>query len=826
MKRLPLIFICAVLSHKTDAQKIKGSVSDRDGKPLPYASLFVKETGKGTHANSEGRYSLKLEPGNYSLACQYVGYTRQEFKLRVTDSDQEINFILERQDKTLTEAIVSSGEDPAYNIIRNAIKKRSYYRDNPAEFVCRVYTKGQLRLRDFPKRILGQKLDFEDGDTSKRKMLYLSETISDYSVSKPGKEKTVVISSRVSGQSDGFGLSAPGIFSFYENNISIGNNLNPRGFISPISDNALRYYKYRLLGTFFEESNLISRIQVIPRRKFEPLFSGIICIVETEWRIHSLSLQLLKESQMELLDTLRIEQLYRPLDRNNWFISTQVIYPAVQFLGIDAYGSFVNVYSDIRTEPGFTGKYFDNTLLKYTDSANKRTADYWELNRPVPLQEEEALDYRKKDSLENARKDPRYQDSLDKKRNKLNPLGLLITGQTISRERKRFSVTLPAIADLLSFNPAEGWVINTRISWSKRLDTTISGRKRITLTPVLRYGFSNRHFNPHLTLEYAFGKKYANALRLSGGKRVFQFNNDNPNGEKGNTLNCLWDEENRIKSYEAAYLRGSFRKGIGDGLSIIMAFQYQDRRPLDNTTSYTWRDKPGREYSPNYPVEIIPENIRPHQVFFTLFGISWRPGTRYIELPGRKFSIGSKYPVFSLEYSHGFPVIFGSDADFSKWKFTVRDDLNMRLAGTLRYRMGLGGFLRNEKVFLPDYNHFNGNISTFSSEYLNSFQLLPIYQFSNTAGFYALAHLEHNFEGMLTNKIPLIRKLNLYLVAGGNGFYNRDNNYFELFAGFDNILKQFRVDFVQSFLNGKAWQHEFRIGLSRTGRQRGDDWPY
>jgi hypothetical protein len=149
----------------------------------------------------------------------------------------------------------------------------------------------------------------------------------------------------------------------------------------------------------------------------------------------------------------------------------------------------------------------------------------------------------------------------------------------------------------------------------------------------------------------------------------------------------------------------------------------------------------------------------------------------------------------------------------------------MKLAGTFRYRAGMGGFIDNKKVFVPDYNHFNGNISRFATEYLNSFQFLPIYQFSNTSKFYALGHVEHNFKGFLTNKIPGIRKLNLYLVTGANGFYYRSANYFELFIGIDNILKQFRVDFVQSYLDGKQWQNGFRIGLVRFRGQRGDDWP-
>jgi len=244
--------------------------------------------------------------------------------------------------------------------------------------------------------------------------------------------------------------------------------------------------------------------------------------------------------------------------------------------------------------------------------------------------EDEITDYKKKDSLVQVRKNPRYLDSLERRRNKITLSGLLLFGQSFSKERKRTSISFPSALDMVSFNPAEGWVLSPGFTWSKRIDTNISGRKRITVSKDFRYGCSNRHFNPNITLRYAFGKKYASSLLLSGGSRVFQFNNNSPIGENGNTLSCLLSEENRFKTYEARYIRGSYRKGIGDGFSWIVGFQYQDRRPLENTTDYTWRDKAGRSYTPNYPNEILTTNIERHQVFYTLFGITWQPGARYI----------------------------------------------------------------------------------------------------------------------------------------------------------------------------------------------------
>jgi hypothetical protein len=816
-----LFFFCHCFS-----QKIKGIVSSNDGKPLAFASVFIKEINKGTNSNTEGNYSLQPKPGTYTLVCQYVGYQKEERTITLVNTDLEVNFILVQQGMTMGEVILKNGEDPAYQVIRNAIKKRTFYQQQFDKYQCDVYTKGQMRIRNYPTKFLGKKVDFEDGDTGKQKMLYLSETISKYYVDKPGKVKVDVISSKVSGQSDGFGLAAPNFLSFYTNNIFIGNSLNPRGFISPISDNALNYYRYKLEGSFFEDGKEINHIKVIPRRKYEPLFSGYIDIMEDDWRIHSVQLLLTKTSQMELADTLRIEQLYRPLNKEVWYVSSQVIYPTIKIFGFDAYGSFVNMYSNFDIDPPFNKNTFNNTVLKYTDSANKKTADYWEQNRPVPLMADEVKDYKRKDSLEIVRKDPRYLDSLDKVRNKISLLNALLVGQSFSNSKKRSSISIPSLLEQVSFNPAEGLVLNTELTWTKRLDTTAISRKSISIAPSFRYGFINHHFNSHLTVRYTFGKKYISTISFSGGKRVFQFNNNSPIGERGNTLSSLLSEENRAKTYEAIYFRGSINRGIGDGFTVVAGFQYQDRMPLDNRTNYTWRNKPDREYTPNYPNELVSANIARHQVFTTLVGIRWQPGTKYIELPGRKINIGSKYPVFALQYIQGIKGLAGSDASFSKWKFSINDDINLKLRGIFRYRIGMGGFISSNNTQLPDYDHFNGNISTFATEYLNSFQLLPLYQYSNTAKFYVLGHIEHNFKGLLTNKIPGVRKLNLYLVTGANAFYiNNTSNYFEYFAGLDNIFKQFRVDFVQSYRTGKPWQHGIRVGFSRLFGRRGDDWP-
>jgi hypothetical protein len=822
MKMIFQIVLLITISASAFTQTVSGFVKDDKGNPLPNASVFIKDKRGGTSCNSTGAYFLNLSPGTYTLICQHVGYKRDVKTITVADKDITVDFVLNAVDFTMEEVIIRSGENPANEIIKNAIRMRSVYQKQLDEFICEVYTKGQMKLRDYPKKILGQKLDFGDGDTSKNKIIYLSETMSTYSVQKPNHRKVEVHSSKVSGQANSYGLAAPQFYSLYDNNVQIGTSLNPRGFISPISENATNYYKYKYKGAFFEDGKQISRIEVIPKRKYEPLFSGYINIVENDWRIHSLRLQLKKESQMEFLDSLTLEQVYVPYTDSLWVLHNQVIYPYVKLFGIDAYGSFVNVYSKFDPDPGFKRNYFDNTVLKYTDSSNRKTEAFWDDTRPMKLLDEEIKDYRKKDSIEQVSKNPTYLDSIDRVHNKFSITGILLTGQTFSKEKKRETYYFRPLTEQVSFNIVEGLVMNASGTYTKRLDSTV-GRRTLRISPTMRYGFSNHHFNAWLSTTYTFGKKYVSSINISGGKRVFQFNNASPIGPRSNTLATLFGRNNLLKLYEAWYLRGSFTKGIGEGLTWSMGFDYQDRMPLENTTDYSIFKKNGKQFTPNYPAELVSSNITRHQAFTLNFGLTWQPGAKYIELPGQKINIGSKWPTFSLGYTRVFDEIVGSDVDYTKWRFSVTDILRLKLFGVLNYRLGMGGFIEKNKVEVPDYQHFNGNISTLATAYLNSFQILPIYEFSNTSRFYALAHVEHHFNGFLTNKIPGFRKLNWYLVTGVNAFHHGKTDYTEVFVGLENILKSFRIDYYWSFKDAKKFGNDFRIGLvTRLGRGSDD----
>ncbi|MEJ7587075.1 MAG: DUF5686 family protein [Ferruginibacter sp.] len=827
--RIYLILGFTFLSFKISAQKIWGTVLNQKGDLLPYSSITIKGTTIGASANNRARFSISLPPGTYTVVSQHIGYAAKEMVVTLADKDEELIVVLSDQKLVLKEVIVkNTDEDPAYAIIRAAIKKREGYSKDVKAFTCDLYTKDMIKLRRLPGRIFGRKIPEENRqdmglDTMGQGIIYLSESISRIAAELPAKFKLEVKSSRVSG-SDGFGFTFPTFISFYQNNVTVfTERLNPRGFVSPIADGAANFYRFKFLGSFWENGKEINSIRVIPRRNYEPLFSGIINITEGDWRIHSVDLLLTKKSQLEIIDTLQITQFHVPVNNNAWKIKNQVLHFSFNRFGIDAVANFVNVYSNYDLNPFFAKKYFDKVIIKYDTGVNKKPKEYWDTVRPMPLEKEEVQDYQVKDSLYEVKKDSVMSkqsiDSLKQMQGKLKLYKIFWSGIKRTRYsiRNTYRWCIESLVQKMEYNPAEGVVVNVAGYLEKYL---VKSGHELSVRPNVRYGFNNTHLNAWIDLSLRTrdldtdARLRRHAWKLSGGKRVTQFNKESPITPLINTINVLFYGDNLMKTYENYFAGLGYSKRFDNGLHIRVNALYEDRIPLNNTTKFTFFKKDSIDITPNYPYEKIRAGdfIR-HQAVLLSIDLSIKPGQKFIEFPNRRISIGSRIPTFNLNYTRGFPGILSSDENFDKWSLTVFGDRNLNLGGTLNYKIGVGGFLNRKSVFIQDYQHFNGNRTISASEYLNSFQLASYYANSTIASFYSIVHLEHHFNGLLTNKIPLFNRLNWNLVAGGNAFFiNENSNYSELFIGLENILKIFRVDFVASYQEGKRSIRGIRIG--------------
>ncbi|OLY91442.1 CarboxypepD_reg-like domain-containing protein [Cnuella takakiae] len=823
MKSLLLLLCCVLLQQLCIAANLTGTIMDNNGKLLPYASLTVKGTKKGVVANGQGRYVLELAPGSYTITCQYVGYKTEEKSITLGQENLVVNFTLTTQNLTMATVVVKKGVDPAMGIIRETIRKRDFYANQVDSLTVDVYIKGLLRSRAVPDKFFGQKIDKkemqkEGMDSLGRGILFLSESVTKVSLKRPDKVKMEVVSSRESG--GGFGFSFPSFINFYANNVTLlTNSINSRGFVSPISDNAFHYYRFRYEGDFFEHGKIINRIRVTPRRKFEPLFEGFVNIIDGEWRFHSLELTTTKEYQMELLDTLKVTQLHGEVTNNIWRTQNQVVYVAAKKFGFDITGNFLNVYTNYDLEPSFGKKHFNRVLLSYDTSFNKKDSTYWSRVRPVPLEPDEKRDFVVKDSIHQVARDSMFtRSNIDSLRKNQKPVKLkqfFIGGVRRNYySSKAFSTyRLEPFIQQLQYNTVEGVVVAIDHSLEVR---PRQGSFNYTLRNYTRYGINNQRLNAlgELTIspkDNSFRNRY---LAVAGGSRVSQFNRDNPIHPLTNAVSTLVYGNNWMKLYENSFVQLRYNNRLENGLQINVEGLYESRRPLENTTDYAFR-KTGNKFTPNHPVELANVPFEKNRALVTTLRLSFQPGQRYIQFPRYKVPIGSKYPTLDLEYAKAIPGILDADADFDRWQFSVHDNMNLKLKGEFRYRISAGGFLNKNRVDIPDYTHFIGNRTIINNNYLNSFQLAPYYRYSNTENIYGLVHAEHHFNGLLTNKIPLFKRLKWNLVAGTNTFYvNRDNYYAEVFAGLENIFKLLRVDFVSAYQAAPGAHYGIRVGFS------------
>jgi hypothetical protein len=824
-KLLFLLFI--FISFSASSQTIEGTVKDTEGNILPFASILVKGTPMGVTANKEGKFSIHLLPGSYTLDCRYVGYTSNEKQIIAGSGNQTVNFILTLQKLTLKEVIIKeNAEDPAYEIIRNAIKKRSFYQKQVKAFEAEVYIKGMINMINLPDKILGRKIPEDDRsamglDSSGKGIVYLTESVTKVSAEEPDKVKLEVISTRVSGNNS-LGFSFPAFISFYDNNVELAAQLNPRGFVSPIADNALNFYQYKFLGSYFEDGNEVNVITVTPKRKYEPLFSGIINITENDWRIFSCNLTITKKSQLEILDTLQISQIHVPVEKNIWRIKNQVIHFALNQFGLKAEGNFINVYSKYNLNPGFPKGYFDRIVVKYDTAVNKKTHAYWDSIRPVPLETNEIKDYKTKDSALAARKDSSIKD-IDSLRKKQGPVKLTqIFWSGVDRThysyKNNYQIKFDPLLKTLQYNTVEGLAVNPSLVISK-LSKKLNSK--IDFIADARYGFNNKHFNPWAGFKFssidAFDpdkKMKHTSFSIAGGKRVSQFFKESDITGLANSIGTLLYGRNDMKIYENYFAKTGYTKQWESGTTFLIESEYEDCLPIGNSTDFILNKKWRYRFTPNYPVQILSAQFSRHQAVVLHTAVTFQPGQQYIQFPTYKMAIGSKYPLFIFDYTKGVKNIFGSDVDYDKWSLNISDNANLKLAGSVKYSLTIGGFLNNRSVFAQDYKHYYSSYSHVAGEYVKSLQLALPYEFSNVSNFYSEFLFEHHSNGLLTNKIPVFKKLNWNLVEGANAlFINPDTRYADVFVGLENIFKLFRIDAVVGFRNGFQPVYTYRIGF-------------
>ena len=793
--------------------QIRGTITDNKGIPLSLVTILEENTYNGTSSNEQGNYELNIKKtGKHSIVFQYLGFKTQKITVLIDKFPYIQNIKLVEENLSLDEVVINTNENPANAVIRQAIANKRENSEKTSHFKADFYSRGIFKVKDLPKKILGQKIGDLDGavDSTGTGIIYLSETISKIIFEKPDNLKERIIASKVSGDNKGFSYNTARstIYDFYDNTLDFNSKM-----ISPIANNAFNYYKYKLEGTFQDENNLmINKIKVIAKRDAEPVFEGYIYIVEDSWAIYAVDLDI-KGYRMhqEFVDVMKLKQNFS-YNKNNriWAKNTQSLEFSAGVFGIKFNGKFSYVYSNYEFEKAFAKKTFTNEIVSFEDNSNKKDTMFWNKIRPIPLTLEENTDYIKKDSVYKVRNSKTYLDSIDNKGNKFK-FHSPITGYSWKNSSKKISFGYDGLLNLssLNFNTVQGWNLDSGFSFRDYKEQEEKG-KSTSISTKFNYGFSDDRFRVTADYYHRFNNQNYATLTVSGGSKVNQFNPEEPITKFINTVSSLFFVDNYMKLYNKEFAGVAYSQDVSNGLYLKGTLEYQQRKPLFNTTDQKFI-KSDDEYSSNNPL-LPDDNLTPsfEQHHLTKATISTRInfGNKYISRPDGKINIrNDKYPTLYFGYENSFA------SNESKYEFQlitsqIKYDFNAGNKGTLGINLKAGTFIHGDDISFVDYKHFNGNrtyVGT-SDRYLNVFNLMPYYS-NSTNNSYFEAHLEHNDKGYIMNKIPLLNKLNSTLVLGFHALAVPDTKpYSEITVGLDNLgfgkFKVFRFDYVHSYQNG------------------------
>ena len=815
----PLLIVLLLCTTYTQSQ-IRGSVTDQKGEALPYVNIFIENTYKGTTSNEDGQFELNIsKPGSYAIVFQFLGYKTQTKVVDIETFPFLLDLILEEENINLKEVVINAQENPANRIIRAAIAKRKFHLEKLNAFTADFYSKGVIRIVDAPEKFMGQELGDFDGalDSTRTGILYLSETMSKIKYLKPELFETVT-ASKISGNSNGMSFnSAMDVdFNLYNNTVNINNDI-----ISPIADYAFNYYKYKLEGEFYDDNgHLIHKINIIPKRENDRVFSGSIFIIEDTWALYGIDIKV-KGNQIQVppADTIRIRQnLTFDKATEQWLVRAQTIDFDYSFLGFKGDGSFVANYTNYDLNPVVEIQKNKNEILVFEKNANKKDDSYWGNTRPVPLTKEESKDYVRRDSIETKRTSKVYLDSIDQKNNRFKILDVL-TGYSFndSYNEKKFSVSGPLQG--IHFNTLQGYNISVNANFTKRYNEY---KNYVSIFGGLNYSVETKRLRGTLGGRYKFNAINDATVWANFGVRAQQFNRSNPISNLHNDISTLFFERNFMKIYDRAFAEIGYRAEVFNGLRFSTRLAYENRKALFNTTDYTLRPIDNIRYTSNNP--LAPDNFSTapfinHDLIKFNLGIDIRFGEKFMSYPDVKFNISNDdYPKLSFNYQKGFNA---SESAYNFDHLTARlwQDINLKTTGIFKYNFVGGTFFGNNSLAFTDYKHFNGNLTHVNTKgnYLSSFKNLGYYDYS-TSNDYFEYHAEHDFKGHILGKIPLINKLNYNLILGVHGIATKSQSpYKEFNIGLGNLgwkkYRFLRLDYVRSYANG-AVDEALMFGLN------------
>jgi len=813
--RPSLLFLLILLSSWAHAWKVEGLIIDEEKVPLGFVNIFIQGTSIGTVSNAEGYFQIDIPHPQAKLEFRFVGYETYFTTLNQTDSSRFLHVQMKPRDALLQEAVINAQGNLADGIMRQVIQNRAQWDIEAKDYACDVYIKGLQRAEDVPDRFLGQEIEYDELglDSNGSGILYLFESINELHFSAPKTYQEQIRSTQVSGENNAFSLTRASNLVLDYNRTMVPCFDMERGVASPIGAQGFFYYSYQLEGSYYDGDKKFYRIHFEPKRKNDPAGTGILIIRDSLFYTQSIQMTLYRRNQLSILDSLQLNTEYQVFEAHYLPVSTRLQFGLNIFnIGVTGYYFTQYLSYDFEGKKPLE-KRPKMEVLFIDDEANKRDSSYWANIRPVPLTPIEQSDYIKKDSIQVAQN--AKQDSATDKGIGWNSLWASTVFRSANR-RMRFEIR--GLARSLQFNTVEGLVFEPKLEIQEFFPQSKDLKGIASYS--LRYGFSNTRLGGRIYSERYYRTKIPLTLWTEAAFSSNPVDGNLGMTETWNSIYSLLLAQNNLKFYQRTRLAFGLRAKVANGLELSSGLATEVRRPLNNTTDFSFR-KDRSTYTPNVLVNSEQPNLPAHSLNLVDIGFRFTPFNRYITTPNGKRNLGSAWPTFSGKYTVAFSDDKKATIHFQKLDLRMDWDRSLGVLGNMRISAKAGTFLDRTRVYAPDFFHFATNPSFFQrgEGRMLRFQTLTPYSYS-TAKSYGQLHIQHNFDGFLLNKIPGVRKLRAreFLSMHALAVQGR-KPYYEFSFGLEQLALNkkdpglLRIEFIFG-TSGTTVNPAFRIGYA------------
>src|SRR5690554_5235194 len=779
-----------LIAQKTGVSGIV--VEDETGLPVPFASVFFKDSKIGTETDLDGKYALESYYATDSLVVRASGLESKTVFV-VKDQSQVINFSLGSVTQTTDEMVIRAPDERPSTVLHRRIVKHKHInnKEKLEAYEYESYNKIQLDLNnigdDFGNRKIVQSLDLvmeylDTMDGGKFLPLILTESLSNfYYRTNPKKKKEVVSASRITGvqnlEVNQFLGEMYQDINVYENYIGIFD----KSFISPISNFGMTYYKFFLQDSMFIENQWCYLLTFQPKRKGDLTFVGEMWVHDTTFAVKQWSATVSDDANINYVNGFYLEQMFNQVEDEVWMLTYDrlivdlKVYEKSKLLGF--YGRKLTTRKNfVINKPYPTDFYKSNENVVILDSANKRDEEYWRNNRHIPLnKQEEDIDVMI-DSLNEVPLFKAFKNLTFLATTGFYPLGKVEIGN---------------IRSLISYNTVEGF--RNQI----QLRTSNDFSERIEFSGKLAYGYLDQQF------KYGGGIRYNVTPKKRGMLKVFYVydvqqlglgeNAADIDGAFGSLLRTKpLNQLTFVEKYGIA-----FEKDLGKSFIITAGALWKGIEALGETKFRIPNSSVGFDYISNI------------NTFETSIKIRYAKNEEFISGSFDRISIGSKYPILSLEGVLGIKGVLGSDYEYQKLELKMKHSPKLGVFGKLYYEI-YGGIYFGQAAYPFLKVHEGSQTYWFQATAHNR---MDYFEFISDR--YVGATAEHHFNGLFFDRVPLIRKLKWRLVASAKSVWGElsskqrtamlmpDNTtafgytpYVESAIGIENIFKVFRVDAV------------------------------